>query len=664
MGLAAPWFLTALAALALPVWLHLLRKHRSPPLRFSSLMFFEKRSQSSIRQRRLDYLLLLALRAGLLALLALAFAEPFVTTGGAGDGGSGKLVLLAIDESFSMRQGDRMERARNEAAGVLRTLRSGDRAQVLAFAGRVRVLTEPSADAGLLRAAVAEIEAGDGRSSFGELSGALSPLAQSARVLLEVHVFSDFQKNSLPSSFDALRPPAGARLFPHAVGKRLPNWTVESVAAPRRLHGKGKGTVRATVAGFGTEAVRRPVSLVVGDTVVETRSAEIPANGRANVEFTSLDAPRGLARAEVRLDSGDAFPEDDRFLFSVERAEPLALLFVHEPADPRSLLYYRAALESSAGGAFSVTSASPSQVHAPAKYALVVLSNVASLPADAENALREYVNGGGSLLIALGSGTAQTNIPVLGWTPLRPASPALNGQRWRTASWIDGSHPALRDTGRWEDVKFYRITGVQGHDARVLARAGDDAPLLLERRLGAGRVLVFTSTFDNLASDFPLHASFVPFVRQTAIYLCGLEDRPPALVVDSFVELRGRRTDETSVAVFGPDGGRQLSLSESASAAGLTLDRGGFYEIRRPGGQSELLAVNPDRLESDFEPAGADALALWSDSGGDARPEAAAGGDGASRRALWRPLLLAALILGLAESLLAGRYLQPRRETA
>jgi len=664
VGFAAPWFLTGLAALALPVWLHLLRKHRSPPLRFSSLMFFERRSQSSIRQRRLDYLLLLALRASLLALLALAFAEPFLTTSSAEAGATRKLVLLAIDESFSMRQGNRMERARNEAAGVLRTLRPGDRAQVLAFAHRVRVLTEPSAEASLLRAAVAGIEAGDGRSAFGELSGALGPLAQSARVLLEVHVFSDFQKNSLPSSFDALRLPSGARLFPHPVGKRLPNWTVESVAAPRRLHGKGKGTVRATVAGFGTEAARRPVSLVVRDAVLETKTVEIPANGRANVEFTSLDVPRGLARAEVRLDSADAFPEDDRFLFSVERAEPLPVLFVHEPADTRSLLYYSAALESSAGAAFSVASASPSQVPVPAKYALAVLSNVASLPAGAENALREYVNGGGSLLVALGSGSAQTNVPVLGWTPLRSASPPPNGQRWRTASWIDGSHPALRDTGRWEDVKFYRITGVQGHDARVLARAGDDAPLLLERRLGAGRVLVFTSTFDNLANDFPLHASFVPFVSQTAIYLAGLEDRPPALVVDSFVELRRRRADEASVAVFGPDGRRQLSLSESTGAAGLSLNRGGFHEIRRPGGQTELLAVNPDRLESDLEAAGPDALALWRDSGEDARPENAREEEGASRRDLWRPLLLAVLILGLAECLVAGRYLQPRRETA
>ena len=59
MGLLAPGFLAlGVAAVALPIWLHLLQQHKSTPLPFSSLMFFEKRTQSSIKHRRLKYLLL------------------------------------------------------------------------------------------------------------------------------------------------------------------------------------------------------------------------------------------------------------------------------------------------------------------------------------------------------------------------------------------------------------------------------------------------------------------------------------------------------------------------------------------------------------------------------------------------------------------------------
>ena len=77
MGFLTPWFLAGAVGICLPVWLHLLKKHKTTPLPFSSLMFFERRIQSSIKHRRLRYLVLFALRAALVLLLALAFAHPY-----------------------------------------------------------------------------------------------------------------------------------------------------------------------------------------------------------------------------------------------------------------------------------------------------------------------------------------------------------------------------------------------------------------------------------------------------------------------------------------------------------------------------------------------------------------------------------------------------------
>ena len=71
MGFFTPWFLAGALAVGLPIWLHLLKKHKTTPLPFSSLMFFERRIQSSIKHRRLRYLVLLALRMALVVLIAL-----------------------------------------------------------------------------------------------------------------------------------------------------------------------------------------------------------------------------------------------------------------------------------------------------------------------------------------------------------------------------------------------------------------------------------------------------------------------------------------------------------------------------------------------------------------------------------------------------------------
>src|SRR6266849_3303601 len=57
MGFLAPWFLAGLAAVGLPVYIHLLRRQTTTPRPVSSLMFFERGIQSSIRHRRLRYLL-------------------------------------------------------------------------------------------------------------------------------------------------------------------------------------------------------------------------------------------------------------------------------------------------------------------------------------------------------------------------------------------------------------------------------------------------------------------------------------------------------------------------------------------------------------------------------------------------------------------------------
>src|SRR5580704_3558511 len=100
MGFLALGVLACLAASGLPVGVHLLRKRTTEPRPVSSLMFFEQGKQSSVRHRRLRYLLLFALRLLTVLLLALAFARPFFRHKSVL--ASDKLLLVAVDDSFSM----------------------------------------------------------------------------------------------------------------------------------------------------------------------------------------------------------------------------------------------------------------------------------------------------------------------------------------------------------------------------------------------------------------------------------------------------------------------------------------------------------------------------------------------------------------------------------
>jgi hypothetical protein len=669
MGFFNPWFLGGLAAVGLPVWLHLLRQHRSQPLPFSSLMFWERRTQSSVKHRRLRYLLLLALRCAFLALLALAFANPYVNRERGGVYTGRKLVIAAIDNSFSMRQGNRLATAKQQAAQVLGSVRPQDRGLVMALGSQIRLMSDQTNDIAALRAAVESVQPTDERGAYAELSRAVRTIAQSAKVPVELHLFSDMQKSSLPDSFADLRLGEGVKLIPHpAASQRVGNLAVESVKAPGRVYDPKKARVQATIVSYGGAGpVTRRAHLLLNGRELESKDVEVPANGRATVDFVSMEAPFGLNRGEVRLDSGDAFADDDHYFFSVEHTEPRRIMFVHDARGERDLLYFKSALDATSESAFQIDAVTPDQAvnHAPGKYAFVVLSNVALPPGPFEDALKSYVRTGGSVLIALGSEAAvRGRVPVIDQRILQARYSRPEADRFQTAGWMDNSFPSVRRLDSWGDVKFYSAVQVDPGTARVAARLTDQTPLLLEKQIGEGRVVVFASTFDNIANDFPLHASFVPFVEQTAHYLGHLDDHPANMTVGSYYELRNSREQGQSIEVLDPRGARALSLAEAAKAQNVQLLNAGYYEVHRPGGRHELIAVNPDRRESDLDVVPAETLVLWQNTG---QGSTSAQGTQESERKpsqYWWAVLALALLIAIAESVLGNRHLSIEKEPA
>ncbi|MGH9688409.1 MAG: vWA domain-containing protein, partial [Candidatus Acidiferrales bacterium] len=157
MGFLAPWFFAGAAALAVPLYLHLLRRHTSTPKPFSSLMFFEPRTQSSIRHRRLRYLFLLALRLALLALLVLTFADPFINRPAASVT-TNKLLAIVIDNSFSMRAGSRLADAKRQALSVLASRSPTEHAQVFALGSGLEAMSQPIDDPRALQSAISAIQ--------------------------------------------------------------------------------------------------------------------------------------------------------------------------------------------------------------------------------------------------------------------------------------------------------------------------------------------------------------------------------------------------------------------------------------------------------------------------------------------------------------------------
>jgi hypothetical protein len=673
MSFLSPWFLAAgLAALALPLWLHLLERQNPVRIPFSSLMFFERDTERSVRRRHLKYLALLAARLALLGLVAVLFARPVWRRPVMASSEGPRARIIAVDTSFSMSYGDRWKRAQSEALTLVDGVRSGDRAQVIAFGPGVRVMNDPTDDRSLLRSAVNRLKPTMSRNSYGELGQSLRTLSQNTAAAgnlsapgnaaaLEVHIISDFQQSAMPGRFADLSLPQNATLQVHSVATGgSQNWCVESVKGETHLYEKGKPRIEVTVAGFGTPAANRRVWLTINGRQAASQTVAVPQSGRATVEFSDFDVPYGHSRGEVRIDSADPMPGDDVRLVSFERADPLPILFLHQPGKTREMLYYGTALEASGQPMFTMQAMSPVEAGgAPLeRYAFVVLCDVPRLPAILEQRLKSFLEAGGAALLIVGPSIALENTaPLISGRITDVRYTPRDRERFQQISDADLSHPALRGSQRFAGVKVFEYARWEAPRATVLARLADGSPFLLEEAIGAGRLLALSSSIDNIWNDLPVSPLFVPFVAESAHYLSGAEETVTQATVDSSLELEKRRDPRSSVEVLDPSGRRALSLAAAVSSRELFLSSAGFYEVRRPG-KVELVAVNPDPRESDLRPISEETLALWKSTG---RPQAAAQPGAAAApgapRDIWRGILLLALLAAVLESVLGNLHL-------
>ena len=167
LQLLAPWFLPALAALGVPVLLHLLHRRKRRVIRWGAMQFLlpDKKSQRRASLRVKDWLLLL-LRLLCVAAVVLFFMRPQVPFGLASV--QPRDVVLVLDTSLSTQQmvGQRSAwaLAQEQAQATLAVLRSDDTLRILLASDSPTWLT-PSALAGTVA----------GRQQAAELLAAIEP---------------------------------------------------------------------------------------------------------------------------------------------------------------------------------------------------------------------------------------------------------------------------------------------------------------------------------------------------------------------------------------------------------------------------------------------------------------------------------------------------------
>ena len=689
MSFLAPLFFVGLAALAIPVVIHLIQRERKTVIEFPSLMFLRRIPYQSVRRRRVRHWWLLLMRAAAVAMIVAAFARPFFRQGAMAStsGGGARELVILLDQSASMGYGDHWDKARAAARDAIDRLAGEDRATLVLFASNAEENVRATSERVRLKAAVDAARVGSGATRFGPaLKLAQSILSRSAAPRREAILVSDFQKAGWTGAED-VHFPEGTVLTPVSVASTdVSNIAVPSVAFGRAaFSGQERITVTAGVTNrSGVAIANLPVTLEIDGHTIDSKPVSIAPNASASVAFTQFTLADSNVKGTVRAGS-DALPKDNAFHFVLTPGRPVAILVIDaknqsgERSDPS--LYLSKALAIGTTPAFEVDAVPGGQVTLAQleKHAVIVLNDV-PFPAGVSNGvLTRYVERGGGLLVVLG---AHSTWPAAEAALLPGKLGGVvdpPGGRSASLGFLNYSHPIFEvfkapRSGDFSGAHIFRYRALDvtapGSDARVLARFDDGGVAAAEKRAGTGRVIVWTSTLNDAWNDLPLKPVYLPLVRQLVRYLARYEQPTAWHTVGQALDVTERAAGQGDRVVLTPSAQR-VALGGPDAPRFVELGEQGFYEVRPAGaraGRPFTVAVNLDPAESDLTPM--DPRELVAAATGHATPEASQASastvtaeETERRQAIWWYLLLAGVLMLAAEMIFANRLSRTARFT-
>jgi hypothetical protein len=544
--------LGALAALVLPIIIHLMFRRQARTVELGTLQFLKVVLRENSRKRKLKRYVLLALRMACVALIALLFARPFLLAEEpvAGD----RLVVVLVDRSASMglAGGTRpIDRASLELRSILAKAGEGTKLEIAAFDREVAPVAKVTDAEKLIKEPTAA-----GTDYDHGMAWARDLCVRSSGRSKELHILTDLQRSGLGRG-DAARMPLDVEVHLVDLGRPFPkNVAVTGLtASPASLRPRESAIVTAIVRNASPLPVEKvPVRLHLessgSSTIDLDQTIDLDGDASATVEFKLPELDEGIWRGHVEAKVGDDLPFDDRRYLALSVASAARVLLVDGDPGRSSLeaetYFLDAALRlAPKGEKYAKSPFDPRTIDLfdlrgglpdLSKTAVVVLANVADLPSSDAKALAGFVERGGGLIVFTGDRvTLEGSASLLeaGLGVGKVVGPESSPERpWRLDRW-EQTHPLLRPFAEPEhgDIRraaFSSITKiVPDPSAKTLAwfRGGD--PALLERSAGRGKVVWFASSCDRGWGDWPRGRMFLPMVHQMVAYASGLAEGGP-----------------------------------------------------------------------------------------------------------------------------------------
>ena len=620
MSFLYPLFLAGIAAVGLPIILHMVRRHTRKRVTFSSLMFLRTALPRFKNRSHLEDLPLLILRCILLCLLAFAFSRPFFPRETAADQiHLGRRIVVLIDTSASMRRAGMWDRAISEAQAVLKAVSRTDQVCVMSFDRRIQTLVgfeewwalDAAQRASIVAEYISELSPGWARTNLGHALVAAAEAIEDDEVndgqlplaVRQVVLISDLQAGSNLEALHAYEWPEGMELVIKPIRcQGTTNAALHLVANRDHLARPGSDDLPNIRITNSADAIAEKFQLSWADEIPPGASGRatgvyVPAGHSIVVRVPSR--ANGSAGQKLVL-TGDDHDFDNTLHMAPCLKEQVNILYVgsDDANDSDGMLYY-------VQRAFVATrSLNPHIISRPADRLTDTDIATAHLIIATDTIeqehfvwLRRSLESGGAILLVMKSPDAATTLAGLAGLESIESQEA-DVDKYAMLSQIDFEHPLLvpfseprfGDFTRIHFWKHRRINLADVPGARVLAWLDSNAPALFELHVGEGSLLVLTSGWHPSDSQLALSSKFVPLLYSILEYTGVLAGQQSQYFVGDHVPIpHSLRSSSANVQIRKPDDS-VVSL-EAGQRTFTQTELPGVYAIESSAG-NQLFAVN------------------------------------------------------------------------
>ncbi|HEY1683905.1 MAG TPA: BatA domain-containing protein [Tepidisphaeraceae bacterium] len=696
-----PIMFAALAAVVVPIVLHLLSRSRFRTVDWGAMMFLPGRDTRRTQASRLRQWALLSMRCGLLAVLATSLALPQIRIG---HSGVTTFTVVILDNSASMavteNQRSRMDRAREAAINLIAQLHSGDSVALLRTGEVNPAVLTSTTDLQAVAQQILSTEPTLSQSDFALLLQHAARLCKNQSLHARIFIVSDRQGNNwqyvspefihqwiekrfapitwIPvgskktenvaiDSLQLISSPAIANL-PTQIAVQIHNYGLSargSIHLSLTDQGQTLATSDLTLEARESRAINLPVSFSHAGQFHLTATIDINDLPFDNTHDMIVDvAPRLPVLIFTGQTSTNRFRHEADFL-------QLALCPFPATTQPTNTDRNPCAVRIA-----PIDQCTPDLLNSSR---VVILANVPALSADQLRALEQFTYTGGGLIIAPGNLVRSDDFNQTfyrngtGLSPASLAKPTSADAPPTSLLGIDLSHPVFQFLKTTPDpipqatIARYFPANPHGGDVQVLSSYATGEPFVVEGTFGHGHVLLLTTPLSADWSNLPLSNFYLPFVQSCVKYLCSasMSQRnlmPGEMIAGSFPAEIDPRTLRVILPNQHTEECDSSPLADRIEFRFGPVHEPGEYIVRAAsphGVQEQSFIVDPPASESDLIPLSAQAMDhLQSDLhlqilSADDHASSAAGGEQIS---LWIPGIVLTLALAICEMFFAGLW--------